>query len=74
MKIIKKIFIAFSFLIITCTSFFFGFAKIYFMERERCMLTYKENFAQFHYEYACNENHEYPLQQNKILRRAVTVQ
>jgi hypothetical protein len=44
------------------------------MERERCMLTYKENFAQFHYEYACNENHEYPLQQNKILRRAVTVQ
>jgi hypothetical protein len=73
-RYIKKFFIALSLFAVTGILLFWGFAKIYLIEKERCMLTHKKNFAQFHYKYTCNENHEYPLQQNKVLHHAVTVQ
>jgi hypothetical protein len=74
MNIIKKILAALGIFTITSAFILYGFAKIYIAERQQCMLTYKNDFAQFYNRYACNENHEYSLQQKGVLRHAVTVQ
>ncbi|MDR0763339.1 MAG: hypothetical protein LBF01_02455, partial [Bacteroidales bacterium] len=66
-------FFAFSFFTVISVFAFCGFAKVYLIERERCMFAHSNDLAQFRDKLICNENHEYFLSQNKVLRHAVYI-
>ncbi|MDR2556651.1 MAG: hypothetical protein LBC49_02930 [Bacteroidales bacterium] len=74
MKIIKRLFVILGTSIVTGTLVFCGFAKVYLNERERCMLAHNNDLKQWYCKHVCYENHEYSLQENKVLRLAVYIQ